>query len=241
MTTLRMAVLGVLLLTPTAFAGFISVGGSRSWQQEAAFFNEDTYSFSYTTGDALLKITQLDVTIGDGVTTTLFTDPTIGAPGYLTFGFGALGGTAAGAATVTDTLVDGDGNGTATFAPGWFLGETFSFSIDTDHDGSGSCGALCIVGRDHVTGTEFNDYGGISFTLHFALTDPNYYFVGPNTITVPNGGWTSITNGLAPADNSVSGTWAGRLEVEAVPEPGTYLLMGGGLLALGIARRRLRR
>jgi hypothetical protein len=236
-----MAVFGLLLLTPTAFAGFISVGGSRSWQQEAAFFNEDTYAFSYTTGDAVLKITQIDVTIGDGVTTTLFTDPTIGAPGYLTFGFGALGGTAAGAATITDTLVDGDGSGSATFAPGWLLGETFSFSIDTDHDGSGSCGALCIVGRDHVTGTEFNDYGGISFTLSFAVTDPNYFIVGPNTITVPNGNWTSTTNGLLPADNSVSGTWAGRLEVEAVPEPSTYVLMGGGLIALGIVRRRIRR
>lgn len=241
MTKMRAAILGLLLFTPSAFAGFISVGGARSWQQEAAFFNEDTYAFSYTTGDALLKITQIDVTIGDGVTPTLFTDPTASAPGYLTFGFGALGGTAAGAATITDTLVDGDGNGSATFAPGWFLGETFSFSIDTDHDGAGPCGALCIVGRDFVTGTEFNSYGGVSFTLHFALTDPNYYFVGSNTITVPNGGWTSVTNGILPAGNSVSGTWAGRLEVEAVPEPSTYLLMAGGLLGLGIARRRIHR
>lgn len=230
---------GFLVLAPVAFGGFISVGGGRSWQQKAAFFNEDEYSFSYTTGDALLKITRIDVTIGDGVTPTLFTDPTIGAPGYLTFGGGGLGGSAAAAATVTDTLANGDGSGSATFAPGWLFGGTFSFSIDTDHDGTGACGALCTLGRDHVTGTEFNDYGGISFTLYFAVTDPNYSISGPNTITVPNGGWTTTTNGLLPSANSVSGTWAGRLEV--VPEPGTYVLMGGGLIVLGIARRRLRR
>lgn len=239
MNRLTMVAIGALLVVPGAIAGTINVGGARSWNQEAAFFNEDTYSFSYTTGSSLLKITQIDVTIGDGVTPTVFADPTISSPGYLTFGFGALGGSAAPAATVTNTLADGDGNGSATFAPGWLLGQDFSFSVDTDHDGTGACGALCLVGRDFVTGTEFNNYGGVSFTLHFAPNVSGYEIVGPNTVTVPNGGWTSINNSLNPFANSVSGDWSGKIEV--VPEPGTFALLGGGFVALAFVRRRFTR
>jgi hypothetical protein len=156
----------------------------------------------------------------------------------MTFGFGSLGGTAAGAATITDSLVDGDGTGSATFAPGWLLGQTFSFSVDTDHDGTGSCNILCMVGRDFVTGTEFNDYGGISFTLHFGVTQPGLSIAGPNTVTVPNGGWTTIlNNGIIPSMNSVSGDWEGRIEV--VPEPGSLVLVSAGLGLLLLGRRRL--
>jgi hypothetical protein len=231
-------VIGLLVTGWTAWGGVIAVGGTRGWQQKAAFFNEDTYFFSYTTGSPLLKITQIDVKIGDGVTPTLFTDPTAGAPGYMTFGFGSLGGTAAGAATITDSLVDGDGTGSATFAPGWLLGQTFSFSVDTDHDGTGSCNILCMVGRDFVTGTEFNDYGGISFTLHFGVTQPGLSIVGPNTVTVPNGGWTTIlNNSIIPSMNSVSGDWEGRIEV--VPEPGNIVLVSAGLGLLLLGRRHL--
>lgn len=226
-----------ILLPASAPAAFISAGGSFSWTEISPTGinlsqSADNFDFDFLTdaSGGLLEIERIDVVIGNG----LFPDPTAGPPGYLTWGSDGL--FTYGGANFTGTGPDYDnfGSGTgagARDASGYFTGLTagtgFNFYLDIDQTGGVICPAC-----DIVTPSEFLAGGAMTYTLYFKYNGPGT-IVGPSSFTFNP---SSFLTGQGPDAQS---NWGVRVEVtDPVPEPGTYMLMGAGLAALGLLRRR---
>ena len=232
----------ILLLPATANAAFISATGTFSWTEispilSGGLSSADDFHFDFATGTPGLEITQLDITIGSGAALSLFPDPVAGGSGFLTFGNGPL--TTYGGAGYLGTAAPGGkfGDGTSLAnrdASGAFSGlesgTGFHFYLDIDRlraDGATS-GLVCSLDCDDLNYNEFIAGGAFTYTLHFS-----YNGQAAGTHTAGAESFSKANN-----DSAVS-NWAFRTEIsDPIPEPGTYTLLGAGLIVLGLLRRR---
>jgi hypothetical protein len=198
------------------------------------------WSITYTGGPAGSYLQSLTITLPGGA----FFDPTSASPGFLTSAWQVVSGGAAtgfigwppadGAATLALSFTD--------FGPG----ETFTFDLDADNaatlqDCTGLTGAAkgaCNSGNATASAAaEF--LSGAEMTGALAI----WSFGGAGYQPVTLSGWFSET-GPVHASTTVTGDITGILDAAgdatAVPEPGPVALVGLGLAAVGLVRRRQR-
>jgi hypothetical protein len=96
-------------------------------------------------------------------------------------------------------------------------------------------GGYAVNDNALFSSSPFLSVGGVAFTLSGAVTAYNVYYD-------PGVGYFECSSALTPCHANGSGEpvqFSAR-ELSQVPEPGTLMLMGSGLLGLaGIARRKL--
>jgi hypothetical protein len=159
----------------------------------------------------------------------------IGAPAFAdTFNWTYSGGPDFGSGTFTTTALSG---GQATI-----LGITGTF------DGSSITGLLAdntccsSPANDNILyfpTAPYLDINGIGFGFLAGTLDVNIYYCNNSTGCVLGTGYTVLTapSGSAPNGYTMTST-NGRFTVVQTPEPATMTLLGSGLLALFISRRK---
>jgi hypothetical protein len=171
------------------------------------------FNLSYTSGVAGLKLQQVTIALQS----PLFLDPTIASPGSL-LPLPFIGGS--GAASTGFTGVTGVFDGATSFTlsfDDFDAGESFSFNLDVDSP----CNNLfCQIDGSFTSGAEF---AGSKLTAVFGGSGYN----------------SGQFEGLYTRQNTLSAVASITGDVEPVPEPGTYALLGGGLLMFVVARRRI--
>jgi len=111
-------------------------------------------------------------------------------------------------------------------------GNFFGFTTDVSIDGGAPVGDLLVFLNTTSMNVDFNDN---SFLLP-ELTGPQLYSgleSDPTMIIPASGSFTLVDDGT----NGVGGT-VYKLDVVQTPEPATLLLLGSGLFALGMRKRR---
>jgi hypothetical protein len=126
-----------------------------------------------------------------------------------------------------------------------------------DGAGGGTIGTGSMFNLPLVSGVQFDVLGhDLPGTIQFFVFDSSgnsaataaFALAGPGTFSIPffGLGGVDLTN-IASFRAFITGTGAGALDLDAqfdnfrltqVPEPGTYALMGAGLLGLALFRRR---
>ena len=171
-----------------------------------------SFNLNYTSGAAGLKLQQVTIDLKS----PLFADPTFSGPGgLLPLPFSGISGAAATGFAGVSGIFDGATSFTLLFTD-FDAGESFNFNLDVD----ALCGNfLCLIPASLTTGSEFagskltGTFGGSGY--EGSALKALYTETGPITAT-------ALMTG----------------DVEAVPEPGTYALLSGGLIALAMARRK---
>jgi hypothetical protein len=111
-------------------------------------------------------------------------------------------------------------------------GNFFGFTTDVSIDGAPPVSDILVFMNTGFSNTDLND---ASFLLP-ELLGPQLYSGNesdPQMIVPPSGFFTLVDDGT----NGVAGT-VYKLEVVQAPEPATLLLLGSGLVAVGMMRRR---
>jgi PEP-CTERM motif len=117
-------------------------------------------------------------------------------------------------------------------SPCYENGNYFGFTTDVSIDGGPPVSDILVFMNTGVSNIDFND---ASFLLP-ELLGPQLYSgneSNPQMIIPPNGFFTLVDDGT----NGVAGT-VYKLEVVETPEPATLLLLGSGLVAIGMMRKR---
>jgi PEP-CTERM motif len=117
-------------------------------------------------------------------------------------------------------------------SPCYENGNYFGFTTDVSIDGGAPVSDILVFMNTTVTGADFND---ASFLLP-ELLGPQLYSgseSNPQMIIPPGGFFTLVDDGT----NGVAGA-VYKLEVVEAPEPATLLLLGSGLIAVGMKRKR---
>jgi hypothetical protein len=172
-----------------------------------------SFNLNYTGGATGVKLQQVTIDLKS----PLFADPTFTSPGsLLPLPFGVTTGAAETGFAGVSSIFDGTTSFTLFFTD-FDAGESFNFNLDVD----APCGNIfCAAPASLTTGAEF---AGSKLTGLFGGT--GYQSTELNALYSATGPFKAQANAAG--------------DVEAVPEPGTYVLLSGGLVLLTLAKRRL--
>ncbi len=243
----------LLMLTLPLLAQVLVAGPILSPVQVSASFTGGalgTWDFTFTSGPANLQLEQITIDLSP---TDVKFDTAPGGFGSLTSeDIGGYAGTDV--TTGLDNILPGtgaalDGGQLLTFQFNNFTpGDTFNFNADVDHPNptliplpdcsslSGLAKVACLATRaadtainngrltaaQTVTGQQFN---GVLVTYTFG--SPSFHTANFTTSYTPDGGLH-----IFGAQSNLTG------DVEAMPEPATFLSFAAGLILLGLRRRR---
>lgn len=241
-----MAVCAVLAVGG-AQAAAINIGGTIVYTQTTGESTPDRFTFNITnnTSAGQVAVSGLHVTAGGTGQNTVFFDRTPGAPGYGTSG-SAAAGTVGNGFLISESF-SADGVSPLTL-DALFSGLLTSYTAYRDLDAkngfnTSSNGECSNCGR--VSAANWNA-GGFGLALDLTTTTPTITLANVSRVTLSRpllstneGALNSVTyNWSMTLDSApVAGTNAG-LPGSPVPEPGTYAMLGAGLSALALWRRR---
>lgn len=162
-------------------------------------------------------------------------------------------GVVAGFALVEGTLAPGNSPGTLTFEQGLTLGTSSSTTLEIAGQGAGEYDIIAVIGGDFTLGgaLTLDITAAFESTATFSLFD-----LGAGVDLFDNFSSVAVTGLYGAGVMSLDGqTWAltlngstsitfnaqdGTLNLEAIPEPSTWLLLGGGAFVAECLRRRQR-
>jgi len=128
------------------------------------------------------------------------------------------------------TLSPGNSIGTLVFSNNLTLAGTLNIELDNAAGAAGTGDFVNVVGQLDLTGATLN------FTALSTLTNSVYVFGQYGSLM---GAFSAMNN--LPSGYTLNTAYNGNeLAVEAIPEPSSLLLVGGGLLGLGLLLRRKR-
>jgi hypothetical protein len=160
--------------------------------------------------------------------------------------FGALPGTAT--ADLNFSTIAGFDTHTITLAGGGLTnGQTYTFGYNIEvtsahaHLISSASGILQTSGKSTLAET-FLDNDGDTFNINFTQTNGNSVTGNASTPLDPTVDWVDVTDVLTlvspPGSNA---TGVSNSFIQTIPEPAALLVIGVGVTALGLVRRRARR
>lgn len=225
-----LAVIGALCALPVAAVPF---NLDFAWTAVAGINGNsgDGFAFTFSDPSGLLKVSQLSVTLGNG----MIYDLTNTGAGYLTWGAYTLNDGGAGSTITSAPIGEGlAGNRTISWNLTSFLNNvTFGYTADVDESGTcpaGIAGAICRLNVDSIAPSGFVSRGAIDvvFTVDFTDGTPGGTFLFPGA----GQAWNTPLLGV-----TASTTYAGNVET---PEPASWALGVAGLAAVAALRRRKR-
>ena len=164
---------------------------------------------------------------------------------FSSFTFGALPGNAS--ADLNFSNIGGFDTHTITLAgSGLHNGQTYTFGYNIKvtaadaHLHSTASGILQTSGQASLH-EAFLDDDGDTFNLNFTQTNGNSISGSATTPLDPTVNWLDVTDVLtliSPPGSDATGVSNSFVETVLAPEPATLLLLGVGVAALGLARRR---